>query len=284
VSDSLGPTVGQALALGLVQGPAELLPVSSSGHMALIAWLAGWERGELDPEVGKSFEIALHAGTAAALPIVMRKGLGHALRAMGVRGVSKIALSMGPPALVGYVLERPIEQRLSAPRAVAAGLLLGAVAMAAVDRAPVRRTLGEVRALDGIALGAAEALALAPGISRNGATLTAARALGFDRKDADSLSWIAALPVIFGAGTLKGSRLARRPLPRRGALAFATGVGASFFSTLAAGKLLRKDGRSPGSLLPYALYRCVLGAVVIGRLRKAGAHLRPRMPTATHSR
>jgi undecaprenyl-diphosphatase len=270
VSRPLGPSTGEAFLLGLVQGPAELLPISSSGHIALISWLADSGRDHVDPELGKSFEIALHAGTAAALPIVMRRELCDALRRLGMRGTASVGLSMFAPALVGYALERPIERRLSAPGAVAGGLLLGAVAMVLVDgRSPSRR-LEQVSPIDGIALGLAESIALLPGVSRNGATLTLARARGFDRKDSDALSWIAALPVIFGAGTLKGGRLARRRLPAGALQTLAAGVAASFCSTLAAGRLLRRGGRSPGSLLPYSLYRCAVALLVIRRLRSNG--------------
>ncbi len=271
MSDSFGPTTGQALLLGLIQGPAELLPVSSSGHLALLRWLAGWGDSELDPELGKSFEIALHAGTAAALPIVMHQELNGALRRLRIRGSASVALSMLVPALVGYTLEQPIERRLSAPGAVATGLLVGALAMAVVDRQAPTRRIEEVTDRDGIALGVAQAIALAPGISRNGATLVCARVSGFDRRDSDALSWLAALPVIFGAGALKGGRLVRRGLPSGAGRTLAVGMTASFCSTLAAGKLLRANGRSPGSLLPYALYRGALGALVVRRLSRIAA-------------
>jgi undecaprenyl-diphosphatase len=277
VSESLGPSPGQALLLGLVQGPAELLPVSSSGHIALISWLAKWGRDGIDPELGKSFEIALHAGTAAALPLVMHDELRTALDRLGSPGIASTGLSISVPALVGYALERPIERRLSGPGTVAAGLLCGAVAMIVVDRRTATRRLEQMRPSDGLALGIAEAFALMPGVSRNGATLALARARGFDRRDADSLSWLAAMPVILGASTLKGLRLARRGLPEGAALTLASGVGASFCSTLIAGKMLRRKGSSPGSLVPYALYRCVVALLVIGRLRRALADDGARM-------
>ena len=125
-----------AVALGLLQGPTELLPVSSSAHTTLIPWLAGWPYADLDPELRKSFEVALHAGAAAALAIDMRTELIEAARTLDRRRAAAIALSLAPPALAGYVLERPIERHLGGPRSIAVGLIAGAAAMALADLRP----------------------------------------------------------------------------------------------------------------------------------------------------
>lgn len=122
-----------ALALGLLHGPAELLPVSSSGHITLVPWLAGWPYEELDPELRKAFEVALHAGTAAALLIALRGEVGDAARGFDRRRASLVLLSFLPPAVAGYTLERPIEQRMGTPRSIAVGLGLGSGAMALAD-------------------------------------------------------------------------------------------------------------------------------------------------------
>ena len=126
--------VGQALALGALHGPAELLPISSSGHIALVPWLLGWEYDRLDAELRKSFEVALHAGTAAALLITLRDEVGDALGGLDLRRLLLIALSFAPPAVVGYTLERPIESRLGTPPTIAVGLIAGSLVMAAADR------------------------------------------------------------------------------------------------------------------------------------------------------
>jgi undecaprenyl-diphosphatase len=198
-----------AVALGLAQGPTELLPVSSSAHTTLIPYLAGWPYGELDGELRKSFEVALHAGAALALAIDMRAELIDAVRTLDRRRASVIALSVAPPALAGYTLERSIQRR--GPRSIAAGLTAGAIAMALADTRPAAGTRpdGDARARDGLVLGLAQAMALVPGVSRSGATLTAARALGFGRREANVLSWHAALPLILGASALKSVRIAR---------------------------------------------------------------------------
>ncbi len=204
-----------ALALALAQGPTELLPVSSSAHTTLIPLLLGWPYGELDAELRKSFELALHAGAGAALALDMRRELIDAAREIDARRVGVIALSLAPAALVGLVLRPLIERRLGGLRSIAAGLLLGALAMGAADTAAAdaARSQDDARALDGLALGVAQAVALVPGVSRYGATLTAARARGFARGDAQALSWHAALPVMLGASAFEGVRLARRGAP-----------------------------------------------------------------------
>src|SRR3954462_5197589 len=104
-----------ALALGVLHGPAELLPVSSSGHIELVPWLMGWSYADLDGELRKAFEVALHAGTAAALLVALRAEVGEAVTGFDRRTAGLVAGSFGPPALVGLAFERPIERRLGGP-------------------------------------------------------------------------------------------------------------------------------------------------------------------------
>ncbi len=307
-----GPKPMHAIVLGLLQGPTELLPVSSSAHIALIPRLAGWSYydTELTPAQRKSFEVALHLGAGAALALDMRDELGEAVHGLNVRRVATIGLSLAPAVLAGYVLEGPIERRLGGPRSTAAGLIAGAIAMAIADAYPARRRLDETDGrlgrdgrreqdagpLDGLALGMAQATALMPGISRSGATLTAARARGFAREDAHALSWHAALPVILGAGALKGWRRLRcrqdGGCNERGELdsediragddagnggsndaggggsthassTLAIGAASAFASTWASARVLRRPRVSRRSLLPWAAYRCALAAVTL---------------------
>ena len=256
-----------ALALGLMHGPAELLPVSSSGHVAVVPWLCGWPYSRLDGELRKAFEVALHAGTAAALLVGLRDEVAEAARALDRRRVQLVVLSFVPPAIVGWALERPIEQRLGTPATVAAGLVAGSVAMAAADlRGGETRRREEAGTLDALCLGFAQACALVPGVSRNGATLAAARARGFGRGEASVLSRHVALPIIVGATLLKGARLVRRGLPAGTAEGFAAGVAASFGATLLSVRIVRHVDRGH-SLLPYAAYRVGLAGVVVARLR-----------------
>jgi undecaprenyl-diphosphatase len=253
------------LVLGALHGPAELLPISSSGHVALVPWLLGWDYDELDPELRKSFEVALHAGTAAALLITLRAEVHEAVHGLSGRLLALIALSFAPPAIVGYTLERPIERRLGTPPTIAVGLLAGSLAMAWADRSPQTRRSEDAGALDALLLGLAQACALIPGVSRNGATLAAARARKFTREDANRLSRHVALPVIAGATVLKIVRVKRRRGHVGAPIPFAVGATGSFASTLGSTWLISQVERDR-SLLPYAIYRAALAATVLWRL------------------
>jgi undecaprenyl-diphosphatase len=265
----------RAIVLGAVQGPTELLPVSSSAHLTLVPWLAGWDETESDPELKKSFEVALHAGAAAALLVGQRRVIAEELRTFDSRKASVLALSFLPPALCGLALERPIERRLGGPLPTALGLLAGAAAMVIADLRPQRRDRGAATPFDGLALGIAQAAALAPGVSRNGATLTAARWRGFTRQHSNMLSRTVALPVIVGAAMLKGARLRRRGLPPGQRAAFAAGTATSFASTLASQELIRVVERD-SALWPYAAYRAGLAGTVLANLWRRRRLGRPR--------
>lgn len=251
--------------LGLVQGPTELLPVSSSAHLAMIPRLAGWDGDEIDAELKKSFEVALHAGTALAMILVRRRELGRGLNELDARRLAVIVLSFIPPAVAGYLLEGEIEERLGGPVSTSIGLAAGAVLMALADTRPQHRGEGEAGALDGIALGIAQAAALVPGVSRNGATLTAARARGFTREQSNLLSRTVALPVIAGASLLKATRLARRGIDRDRVRWLGIGLATSFISTAAFSRLIDQVERDR-ALWPWAAYRVALAALIIARL------------------
>jgi undecaprenyl-diphosphatase len=260
--------VGEALILGALHGPAELLPISSSGHVALVPWLLSMRYVDLDDELRKSFEVVVHAGTAAALLITLHDEVSAAVRDLNARRLALIALSFIPPAIVGYGLERPIERYLGTPGTIAGGLLGGSAVMAWADRAPQERHHDQAGARDALWLGVAQAAALIPGVSRNGATLAAARLRRFTREDANRLSRHVALPVIAGATLLKGIRLRHRGLPPGTTVPFAAGAAAAFASTLGSTWLIRQVERDR-SLLPYAIYRSALALVVLAKLRSA---------------
>jgi undecaprenyl-diphosphatase len=254
------PTVRDALVMGAVQGPTELLPVSSSAHIALLACVLGGREVSRDADLSDALEVALHAGTALALLIAGRGELLRTARELDGARLSTGALALAPPALVGYLLERAPARRPNTPKTIATGLALGGVALALADRRPQVRGLARADRRDGIALGVAQAAALLPGVSRNGATLTAARALGFARADAQALSWRVGLPVIFGATLLKARRLAQRGVPPESGRVLSAGASAAFLSTLVGAPLIapRRRGRALG---PFALYRLCLAFV-----------------------
>jgi undecaprenyl-diphosphatase len=231
----------------------------------MVPRLAGWDWERLDPELRKSFEVALHAGAAIALLVTRRGEITDEVRSLDGRRVIVLALSFIPAAVVGYRFERTIEAKLGGPRSTAAGLIGGAVVMALSDRTAQKRGHGEAGATDGLVLGIAQAAALMPGVSRNGATLTAARLRGFTRDQANLLSRTVALPVILGAVGLKGARLARRGLTGDQKKWLAVGVATSLLSTLASNGLIRVIERDR-ALMPYSLYRIAFALLILARL------------------
>jgi undecaprenyl-diphosphatase len=245
-----------AVALGALHGPAELVPVSSSAHVALLPQLLGWPSAQLPADVRKAFEVALHAGTLAGLLVLVpRPSLGFAV------------VAMTPPAVVGFLLEEPIEQRLGGARATAAGLLAGSALLVVADTlATGGRPASDAGLGDALALGLAQSLALWPGLSRLGVTVAAARLRGFDQGAAFTLGRQAGLPVIAGATGLKVWRLARRGLAPQLRAPFAAGTAAAFAATLAAAPL-----RAVTSVRPAALERVVLATAALAHLRRSKA-------------
>ena len=264
----------QAVVLGALQGPAELLPISSSGHLVLVPELLGWSYRDLDPEMKKSFEVALHAGTACALLIALRHEVAEAVRELDRPRLVRQALTFLPPAAAASLFERPIEERLGSARSVAAAQVAGGALLALADRRPADRDRDSGTAPDALLLGLAQACALAPGVSRNGAMLTAARALRVRRRAANVISRHAALPIILAAAGLKGARLWRRGMPPELMGSFLLGALASFCSTLASSRLISMVDEAR-SYLPFASYRVALGGIAYLRLSRQQVRMRP---------
>jgi undecaprenyl-diphosphatase len=249
-----------------MHGPTELLPVSSSAHVAALPWLLGWSYARLDDETRKSFEVALHAGAAAAWLISPATRGPQTLRGLlrpTRREAAFLLLAAAPPAATGLGLERTIETRLGTPATIAGGLVGGALLMVVAERAPQNREADDARAADGLWLGLAQAAALLPGVSRTGAALAAARLRGFTRPASRNLSARASIPVIMGATGLKLIRTFQRTTDERGWLA--AGAGASFLSTLALAPLLDR-AQDELSLAPFAAYRVALAGGILARL------------------
>lgn len=266
--------LGEALAYGLIQGPTELLPVSSSGHLVVAPWVVGSDYVKLDPELRKSFEVALHVGTAAALAIVLKEEVIEAVREIDTRRLGVILTSLTPPAIAALSFERVIESKLGRPEVVAAGLVAGSLAMLWADGRDGDRERGDAGWRDGLALGVAQSLALIPGVSRSGSTIVAMRARGFTPLAASELSMHAALPVIAGATLLKGVRLYKRGLEPQMRTAFAVGTAGAFASSLASARLIASKRRGRG-LKKYVAYRVALaGAITLGA--RAAARSGPR--------
>lgn len=244
-----------------------MLPISSSAHTAALAWVLGWSYDELEPEVRKSFEVALHGGGTVALLLATWRELAEAIRQLDRQRVFVVGAACAPPMIAGFALEDEIERKLGTPRTIAAALIAGAVVMALADRFPEERECTDADLRDGLWLGLAQACALIPGVSRTGATLAMARIRRFRRRDAKLLSDQVALPVLVGAATLKGTGLWRRGLGSAMAARFAAGSGAAFASTLLVASAPGRR-RTPGPLLPYAIYRVLLGSWMLVGCRR----------------
>jgi undecaprenyl-diphosphatase len=209
-------TVLQAIVLGLTQGLTEFAPVSSSGHLILVPWLFNWNILQ-DPQLNKTFDVALHMGTfVGALAYfwsdVVRyvKAFLGSIRRRSVQTVDErlawfLIIGTIPGALAGAAFEGVIEDKLGKPWLIATMLVVFGVILYAVDqRARMDRTFPDLGMRDAVIIGLAQAVALQPGVSRSGVTITAARALGLTRETAARFSFLLSLPIIAGAGLFKG--------------------------------------------------------------------------------
>jgi undecaprenyl-diphosphatase len=229
--------------------------VSSSGHLALLPRLLGWDYANLQGDTRKSFEVAVHAGSAPVLAAVaVRAGRSDP------PNPPALALTLLPPVAAGFALERPIERRLGGPRSVGLAQIAAGAALLLADRRPAERDSTD--AGDHLAVGVGQAIALVPGVSRSGAALTAARLRGLSRPASLHLALTAALPVTLGAVALKGLRAAREGSGGELFGPALAGAGAAFVSAAATSPLLARLGRAR-SYSPLAAYRIGLGALAL---------------------
>jgi len=257
----------QALVLGIVQGLTEFLPVSSSAHLVIVPWLFGW------PDPGLTFDVALHVGTLAALLIYFRSDwLYLTMSAFRLlkgdtddpdgRVALYIILATIPGALAGLLFE-DLADRLSSPTVVATALIVLALALRAAELSGRREIdLGTMTVLDALAIGAAQTLAIVPGVSRSGITITAGLLRGMTRKAAAQYSFLLSAPIIAGAVAKKLFDIFAEGLPPDQEVPFAAGtiVSALFgFITMAA--LLRY--LQTRSTFIFVYYRVALGILVL---------------------
>jgi undecaprenyl-diphosphatase len=264
----------QALVLGIVQGATELLPISSSGHLIFVPWVADWRYLAEHEEFNKTFDVALHLGTLVAVVLYFWRDVVE-LVAAWVRSVRTrrietsrervawfIAIATVPAAIVGAAGENFIERRLGDPWQI--GLLLAGfgVLLWLSDRVGQRRGMGEIGFGGALGIGLAQSLALAPGVSRSGITITAARFLGVDRDSAARFSFLLLIPVTFGAVLLKGIKdVAIEGLPSGSGGPFVIGMLAACVVALAAiWGLLGYVRRHTYSV--FVVYRLVIAAAI----------------------
>lgn len=262
--------VVRAILLGTVQALTEFLPVSSSAHLALLGPLLGNHEESLTLDVG------LHAGTAAAVLVffgrdwaqITRRGLadlwqhGAAVSRWSSPGLGVlIAIGTLPAVMVGGLFGNVIEERLREPAMIAVMLLLGAVAMAVADRwGRTDRGLGDVTLRDSLVIGFSQAVALIPGVSRSGITITAGRGLGLERSAAVRFSFLLSMPVILGAVARQGvDAIGSADVEWR-----VIGIGATtaFLLGLLAIRFLLAFVATR-TLMPFVWYRIGLAAVIL---------------------
>ena len=259
-------TLFQSFVLGSLQGLAEFLPISSSAHLSLAPWAFGWSAP------GLAFDVALHVGTLVALLWYFRAewvALGRAAFAIAVRRRVEteqerralfLALATVPGALAGLLLEKQAETVFRTPALTGLALIVMGAVLWIVDASAARiRALPAMRWRDALLVGCAQAFALIPGVSRSGATITAARALRFDRPSATVFSFLMSMPIIAAAAALK----VPKALADSGVTApLLVGVAtAALSSWLAIAVLLRFVQRRGFAV--FALYRFALGAAVL---------------------
>ena len=260
-------TTIQIIVLAVVQGLTEFLPISSSGHLVLVPYLVDWT------DQGLAFDVAVHFGSLLAVVAFFREDIAGLLRG-GVQllgGDVKspqpyMALAIGigtvPAAIAGLLFASWIELNLRDPSIIVYTLAGYGILMALADRYARRsRGIAEVTIRDALIIGVAQALALVPGTSRSGITITAGRLLGFERQDAARFSFLLSAPVILLATVFKGAELVLGEAPVAwGELALGVAVSAivAYLSIEFFMRFVTRIG-----LAPFAIYRLALAAVLL---------------------
>jgi undecaprenyl-diphosphatase len=265
---------GQALILGIVQGLTELLPISSSGHLILVPWASDWTFLEENDRFNQTFDVALHLGTLVAVVayfwsdlVRLVAALGRSLAARRVESSDEriawfVVVATIPAGVVGLLGEDAIADTLGEPWQIAILLALGALLLWWADRSPQERAMGDLGLGHAVVMGLAQALALAPGVSRSGITITAGRFLHLDRDAAARFSFLLLVPTVLGALVLKGvGDVLLGDLPNGWEGPFLVGTLASFGSgLLAIDWLLGYVRRHTYDV--FVVYRLVLAAIV----------------------
>jgi undecaprenyl-diphosphatase len=255
-------TYTQALVLGVVQGITEFLPVSSSGHLILVPHVFGW------PDQGLAFDAAMHLGTLTALLAYFRVELWELLLGVLERRLAGLLLAASVPALaVGWLANRWIEANLRSPLVIAAATAFWALVMWWADRRAITAStsgddpLRRVAWRQGLTVGCAQVLALIPGTSRSGITISAGLVARLDRATAARFSFLLGIPVTAAAGGYKLLHLVRAGIPAGEGGPLLAAILAAFLSGwLAVWFLVSYLKRR--SLLPFVIYRLILAVVI----------------------
>ena len=270
-------SIFHAIVLGLVQGLTEFLPISSSGHLILAPWLFGWNDFN-DIAIQKAFDTSLHLGTLIAVLFYLRTDLVPYVRE-GIKVVVApkkanktvgrrawmFVLSAVPAGIAGAIAEDWITEKLGTPALVAISLMVFGAVLIWADRQVGTRDVDTFSTRDALLIGAAQVIALNPGTSRSGITITAARKFGFSRDAAARVSFLMSVPVIGGAVLLKLAKLAKDGIPDGLLTPMIVGIIAAGISGWIAMwgmiRLLRSR-----SFTPFVMYRFVAGFSVLALL------------------
>jgi undecaprenyl-diphosphatase len=254
----------------------EFAPVSSSGHLILVPWLFHWTFFLRNPDLNKTFDVALHVGTFVGALVYFWRDIARyvlawfrSIRRRSVEGIDErlawfLVIGTIPGAIVGAVGEDLIERKLGQPWLIAVMLAVFGLVLLFVDRsARTDRGLPDLTLRGALFIGLAQAVALQPGVSRSGVTMTAARGIGLDRPSAARFSFLLSLPIIAGAGLFKGAKLLHDGLPPGTAGPFLWGMAASAISGFLVvwgllAYLRRRD------FTPFVVYRLAAAGLVLG--------------------
>ena len=259
-------TTIQIVVLAVVQGLTEFLPISSSGHLVLVPYLVEWQ------DQGLAFDVAVHFGSLLAVVIFFREDIAGLLRggvqllggdASSPQAYMALAIALGtlPAAAAGLLFAGWIEANLRDPSIIIYTLAGYGILMALADRYASRsKGIAEVRIRDALVIGMAQALALIPGTSRSGVTITAGRLLGFERQDAARFSFLLSAPVILLATVYKGGELVLSDVPvpwSELALGVVVSAIVAYLSIEFFMRFVTRIG-----LAPFAIYRLILAAII----------------------
>ncbi len=262
--------VYQAIVLAIIQGLTEFLPVSSTAHLTIIPDLLGWK----DP--GLSFDVALHVGTLAAVLVyffsdwvqVILNGIGISYRGSHPDENSRsllwlLVLGTIPAGLAGLKFEKYAEEAFRSPYIIGTAMIVFGLLMWMADRVSTARDgLDQMTAFDAISVGLAQALAIIPGVSRSGSTLTMARFRGFSREASARFSFLLSTPIIAGAAAKKGLELRKTGLAPEMHLPYMIGIAVSAVVGLVVIAFFMKYLRH-NSLSIFVWYRVAFGIIVI---------------------
>ncbi len=246
----------EAVVLGVVQGLTEFIPVSSTAHLILLPHFFGWG-GDLDT---LSYDVALHGGTFLALLLYFRRQWVRLLTVQR-RLLVMIAIGTVPAGVAGLLFEDIVSTTLRSPLVIVVSLVSVGVLMLLAERGGGFKGLPELEAGDALSIGIAQALALIPGVSRSGITISAGLYRGMERESAARFSFLLSMPVVGGAVVLEGMRVLRHPLEHDLTL-FAAGFAASAATGFFTIKLLLWFFRR-FSLRTFVYYRFALAGIIV---------------------